>query len=50
MVFAMLKVAGKYIENNGIDRLFIEAGMYGETTMGRILDGKHMKRGIEALY
>ena len=48
IVFAMLKVIGKYIENSGIDRLFVEAGIYGETTLGQILEGKHMKRGVEA--
>ena len=47
-VFAMLKVLGKYISESGIDRLFLEAGIYGPTTLGQIMDGKHMKRGIEA--
>ena len=44
----MLKVLGKYISESGIDRLFLEAGIYGPTTLGQIMDGKHMKRGIEA--
>ena len=48
IVFAMLKVLGKFIENSGIDRLFTESGIYGETTIKQILQGKHMKRGVEA--
>ena len=42
IVFAMIKVLGKYIENIGLDRLFIEPGIYGETTLGQIINGKHM--------
>lgn len=48
VVFAMIKVIGKYISESGIDRLFLESGIYGSTTLGQILDGKHMKRGVEA--
>ena len=44
VVFAMLKVLGKYILDSGIDTLFVEAGMYGPTTLGHIIEGKHMKR------
>ena len=42
IVFAMIKVLGKYIENIGLDRLFIETGIYGKTTLGQIKNGKHM--------
>ena len=49
IVFAMLKVIGKYIEGSGVvDKVFTEAGIYGETTLKQILDGKHMKRAVEA--
>lgn len=48
IVFAMLKVLGKYIECSGLDSLFIESGVYGGTTLKQILQGKHMKRGVEA--
>ena len=48
IVFVMLKVMGKYITCSGIDCLFIETGIYGPTTLGQIIDGKHMKRGLEA--
>ena len=50
VVFAMLKVLGKYILDSGIDRLFIVADTYDPTTLGQIIDGKHMKRGIEAYF
>ena len=41
IVFAMLKVIGKYVVCSGIDRLYIEGGIYGHTTFGQIIDGKH---------
>ena len=47
IVFAMLKCIGKYIEEGGLDRLFVEAGLYGESTLSQILNGKHMKRAME---
>ena len=43
----MLKCIGKYIEEGGLDRLFVEAGLYGESTLSQILNGKHMKRAME---
>ena len=48
IVFAMIKVLGKYIENSGLDRLYIETGIYGGTTLGQIINSKHMKRCLEA--
>ena len=48
IVFAMVKALGKYIENSGLDRLFIETGIYAEGTLGQIINGKHMKRCLEA--
>ena len=48
VVFAFLKVVGKYIENSGLDQVFIESGVYGPPTLNQILQGKHMKRSIEA--
>ena len=48
IVFAFLKVIGKYILGSGLDQMLIEAGVYGPTTLGQILEGKHMKRGMEA--
>ena len=48
IVFAFLKVIGKYIQGSSIDQVLIEAGIYGMTTLGQILEGEHMKRAIEA--
>ena len=48
IVFAMLKCIEKYIEENGLDRLFVEAGLYGESSLSQILNGKRMKRAMEA--
>ena len=44
----MLKCIGKYIEESGLDRLFVEAGLYGESTLSQILNGKHVKRAMKA--
>ena len=44
----MLKCIGKYVEDSGLDRLFTEAGIYGENTLSQILAGKHLKRAMEA--
>ena len=48
ILFAFLKVIGKCIQGSGIDLVLIEAGIYGTTTLGEILEGKHMKRATEA--
>ena len=48
IIFVMLKVIGKYVGCSGIDRLYIEGGIYGHTTLGQIINGKYMKRCIEA--
>ena len=48
IVFAMLKCIEKYIEENGLDRLFVEAGLCGESSLSQILNGKRMKRAMEA--
>lgn len=48
VVFAFLKVMGKYITGSGLDRALLEANIYGPATLGQIIDGKHMKRGVEA--
>lgn len=39
---------GEYVENSGLDLVFLEANIYGPTTMNRLLKGKHIKRVIEA--
>ena len=39
---------GKYIQDSGIDKAFIEVGLYWPVTLNQILKGKHIKRGMEA--
>ena len=36
VVFAVLKAIGKFIDNSGLDQAFIEAGIYGPSTMEQI--------------
>ena len=51
IVFAFQHVIGKYIkyiENSGLDQSFIDCDIYGPATVNQILNGKHMKRRIEA--
>ena len=48
VIFAMLKVIGKYIDASGLDESFIEADIYGPNTLEQITRGKHYKRSIEA--
>ena len=43
----MLKCIRKYIEESGLDRLFVEAGFCGESTLSQILNRNHMKRAME---
>ena len=39
---------GSYIEGSGIDSVWIESDVYGSATVKQILDGKHVKRGVNA--
>ena len=48
IVFAFLKVLGKYINCSGLDQILVDTEIYGPTTLSQILNGKHMKRGFEA--
>ena len=48
IIFAYLKVIGKYIENSGLDQVFLEANIYGPIALSQILKGKHMKRAPQA--
>ena len=48
IVLAFQHASGKYIENSGLDQYFIDCDIYGPVTVNQILNGKHMKRGMEA--
>jgi hypothetical protein len=57
IVMAQLRTIGAHIDNSGIDLCWVEAELYGSTTVKQILDGKHVKRGqtarlvtLEALF
>ena len=43
LVFEMLEVLAKHIIDSGLDDIIIEAGIYGPTTFGEIIEGKHIK-------
>lgn len=48
MVMALLRAIGSFVEGSGIDQVWIEAGIYGAVTVKQILEGRHVKRGVEA--
>ena len=47
VVFTVLKVLGKIINNSGLDLSFEEAGIYGPATLCQIKEGKHLYRNNE---
>ena len=48
IVFAFQHVIGIYIQNIGLDQSFIDCHICGPVTVNQILNGKHMKREMEA--
>ena len=48
MVMAQLRTIGTYIDNSGLDLCWCESDLYGSATVKQILEGKHVKRGIQA--
>jgi hypothetical protein len=47
-VLCSLRALGSFIENSGIDDSWIQSDIYGPTTSRQILEGKHMKRAVDA--
>ena len=47
IVMAQLRCIGAYIENTGFELCWTEADMYAPVTVKQIIDGKHVKRGVE---
>ena len=47
-VMAQLRTIGSYIESSGLDGVWTESDIYGPATVKQILEGKNVKRGIEA--
>ena len=48
VVFAMCHAIGKYIDSSGLDKLFTHCGIYSHLVVGKILEGKNMKRCLDA--
>ena len=48
IVMAQLRPIGAYIENSGLDFSWTEAYLYGPATVKQILEGRHVRRAIEA--
>ena len=48
IVFAFIKVIGKYNNGSGIDHMLNESWVHCPTTIRKIFEGKHTKRGMEA--
>jgi len=47
-VMAQLRCIGAYVEGSGIDTSWVESGIYGPVTVKKIVEGKHVKRGVQA--
>ena len=45
---AQLRTIGAYVENSRLDFSWTEADLYGPATVKQILEGRHMRRAIEA--
>ena len=50
VVFTVLKVLGKIINNSGLDLTFEEAGIYGPATLCQIKEGKQLYHSLEAHF
>jgi hypothetical protein len=47
-VLCSLRAIGSFVENCGIDDAWVQSDLYGPTTCRQILEGKHMKRALNA--
>ena len=47
-VMAMLRTIRSFIDNSGLDRIWLESDMHGPATHEQILDGNHVLRAIQA--
>ena len=47
-VLCMLRTIGSFVENSGIDEAWEESGLFGQKTVRQIIEGRHMKRAINA--
>ena len=47
-VMAQLRTIGTYIDSSGLDLCWVEADLYGTATVKQIIEGRHVKRAIQA--
>ena len=47
-LFAQCRCIGKLIEDSGLDSLFVHSEIYGPGVVQKVLEGKHMKRCVNA--
>jgi len=47
-VLCALRAIGSTVEGSGIDDAWVTADIYGPVTTGKILEGKHMRRSVDA--
>ena len=47
-IMTALRAAGASIGDSGLEDTWCEAGLYGPTTIHQILEGKHLKRALDA--
>lgn len=48
IVIAQLRCIGSFIENSGIDLAWIEAEVYNPSTVKQFIEGRHIRRGLDA--
>lgn len=48
IIIAQLLTIGDFITESGIPELWIESNMYGTSTARQIIEGKHVRRGLQA--
>lgn len=48
IVMALLRTIGSFIDSSGIDLCWTESELYGPATVRQIIEGKHVRRGVNA--
>lgn len=49
IIIAQLRTIGDFIRGSGIPEMWIDSNLYGTATTQQILEGKHVRRGLDAL-
>ena len=45
--FAMIRAIGKYVENSGIEKAWIDSGWFGSCKIRQVLTCGHLNRAVE---